>query len=140
MEQRHFIRTAQLQALLDSLRACGYRCIGPRVRDGAIVFDTVTDIDQLPRGVNDIQEPGRYSLQQGSSDRYFDWANGPQALKPNAMSTTGTPIATTRPWIRCSPMSIFLSFPAHLPKLSQEVARFGRPCAPCSGPGPGSQP
>ncbi|MDH5612827.1 MAG: 4Fe-4S dicluster domain-containing protein [Gammaproteobacteria bacterium] len=78
----HFIQSDQLQKLLDNLLANGYVCIGPQVRDGAIIYDEINSTKQLPRGVTDTQAPGSYTLNNNSSDKYFDWANGPQAIKP----------------------------------------------------------
>lgn len=52
------------------------------MRDGAIVFDEITSIEQLPQGINDSQAPGSYSLETTDSTQYFNWANGPQAIKP----------------------------------------------------------
>lgn len=77
-----FLPRDRLQALLDVLHDDGYRCIGPQVRDSAIVYDTVTSANQFPRGVRDTQAPGCYSLTEFDSTRVFAWANGPQALKP----------------------------------------------------------
>ncbi|OUD15587.1 4Fe-4S dicluster domain-containing protein [Thioflexithrix psekupsensis] len=77
-----FLARDHLQSLLDVLIRSGYRCLGPQIRDGAIVFDTLTLVSQLPRGVRDQQSPGRYQLTDSDDPRYFLWANGPQALKP----------------------------------------------------------
>ena len=42
-----------------SLRAeQGYELIGPTVRDGAIVLDRIDGVDDLPRGVREMQGPG----------------------------------------------------------------------------------
>jgi sulfhydrogenase subunit beta (sulfur reductase) len=84
--RHHFFLTDHLQQLLDQLHQAGYTCIGPQVRDGAIVYDPVTSVEQLPRGVNDEQAPGSYSLNRHPSAKYFDWANGPQAIKPYLFS------------------------------------------------------
>ena len=80
--QRYYFQSAQLQQLLDNLLSKGYTCIGPQVRDGAIIYDELASIEQLPRGVNDKQAPGSYTLINGTSSKFFDWANGPQAIKP----------------------------------------------------------
>lgn len=77
-----FLPHGELQTLLDGLQAAGYHCIGPIVRDGAIVFDDVSSVDALPQGVTETQAPGEYRLTHTDSPRYFAWANGPQALKP----------------------------------------------------------
>ncbi len=77
-----FLPRAGLQALLDALHQSGYRCIGPQVRDEAIVYDTLGKATDLPQGVRDRQAPGRYRLEKMTRPRNFSWANGPQALKP----------------------------------------------------------
>ncbi|BAV34416.1 cytochrome C [Sulfuricaulis limicola] len=77
-----FLPRAWIQALLDALHRAGYRCVGPQVRDGAIVYDTLDRAGALPQGVRDRQGPGQYRLETTASPRYFSWANGPQALKP----------------------------------------------------------
>lgn len=79
---RNFLPRERFQALPDALRAQGYRCIGPQLRDGAIVYDVLSDVNNLPRGVRDLQSPGEYRLEKSASPRCFAWANGPQALKP----------------------------------------------------------
>jgi ferredoxin len=77
-----FLPRANCQALFDGLQRAGYRCIGPQVRDGAIVYESIDSVAQLPRGITTEQGPGYYRLRQGQSDRCFAWSNGPQALKP----------------------------------------------------------
>ena len=79
---QHFFQTDQLQNLLDKLQDAGYTCVGPQVRDGAIIYDEINSIEQLPRGISDEQQPGSYSLNSNHSTKFFDWANGPQAIKP----------------------------------------------------------
>ena len=77
-----FIPRSGLQDLLNALQGEGYRCIGPTVREGAIVFDEIDSVTSLPQGITETQAPGSYRLKQSESPRYFAWANGPQALKP----------------------------------------------------------
>ena len=72
----------QIQLLIDELQIAGYRCVGPQVRDGAIVYHTLEDCSQLPKGVSESQSPGHYQLTESNNGRYFSWANGPQAIKP----------------------------------------------------------
>ena len=76
------LRREQFQQFLELLVGQGYRCVGPRVRDGAIVFDELTAVDHLPTGMVDDQAPGRYRLRDTGSSRWFEWATGPQAIKP----------------------------------------------------------
>ncbi|MCK7580124.1 MAG: sulfite reductase subunit A [Chromatiales bacterium] len=82
MNETGFLERAGLGRLLAVLTEAGYDCIGPQVRDGAILYERLTDVAQLPRGVNDRQQPGSYRLAHGDGPRQFAWANGPQALKP----------------------------------------------------------
>lgn len=77
-----FLPHNELQSLLDGLQGAGYRCIGPTIRDEAIVFDDLSSVSALPQGITETQAPGEYRLTQTDSPRYFAWANGPQALKP----------------------------------------------------------
>ncbi|MGW8248832.1 MAG: 4Fe-4S dicluster domain-containing protein [Acidiferrobacterales bacterium] len=77
-----FLPRADLQKLLEALQQAGYHCIGPQLRDGTIVYDTLANVGQLPQGVRDRQTPGAYQLDPSDSPRRFHWANGPQALKP----------------------------------------------------------
>jgi sulfhydrogenase subunit beta (sulfur reductase) len=82
MEQGRFLARKDFQTLIDALLGAGYQCIGPQVRDGAIVYDHLSRAEQLPVGVGDQQIPGQYQLTTSNSQRWFAWANGPQALKP----------------------------------------------------------
>jgi len=82
MPAPEFLPRASFARLLDVLTQAGYRCIGPQLRDGAIVYDRLPDVQSLPRGVHDSQAPGSYRVTQDESPRCFAWANGPQALKP----------------------------------------------------------
>lgn len=82
----HYFKTEKLQELLNILQDGGYACIGPMVKDGAIIYDEISSVEQLPRGINDAQKPGSYSLSTKNGSKYFDWANGPQATKPLTFS------------------------------------------------------
>jgi sulfhydrogenase subunit beta (sulfur reductase) len=77
-----FLPRTALARLLDVLTQAGYCCIGPQVRDGAIVYDTLRAVQDLPHGVHDRQAPGSYRIEASDSPRSFAWATGPQALKP----------------------------------------------------------
>ena len=79
-----FLARRDLQALIDLLHGRGYRCLGPQVRDGAIVLDALESVDALPRGVRDVQAPGRYRLEKIDDERLFAWANPAQGLRPLA--------------------------------------------------------
>jgi len=85
-EEAGFLPIAQLSLLVTKLMALGYRCLGPTVENGAIVMRELDAPDGLPRGLQAAQAPGRYQLTRDPLNRYFAWANGPQAIKPLAFA------------------------------------------------------
>jgi sulfhydrogenase subunit beta (sulfur reductase) len=70
-----------LQALIDALADRGYQVLGPAVRDGAIVYDKIARIQELPAGWTDHQEAGRYRLERRDDGALFGFAVGPQSWK-----------------------------------------------------------
>ena len=78
----YFLPHAAIARFIDALQQAGYSCIGPQVRDGAIVYDVLDHADQLPWGMRDHQSPGEYRLEKISEQKAFAFANGPQAIKP----------------------------------------------------------
>jgi ferredoxin len=70
-----------LQALCDALKKRGYRVIGPTLRDGAIVYDDIAGIVDLPQGWGDEQDGGHYRLQKRGDDALFGFAVGPHSWK-----------------------------------------------------------
>ncbi len=70
-----------LQALLDALIARGYTVVGPTVRDGAIVYDEVDTVGELPVGVTDSQDAGSYRLSKREDAAVFGYAVGPHSWK-----------------------------------------------------------
>lgn len=75
------IDKADFQALIDVLHVKGYRVIAPIVRDGAIEYDEVSSIAELPVGWTDQQEAGSYRLKQRDDDALFGYNVGPQSWK-----------------------------------------------------------
>src|SRR6516225_7964368 len=72
---------AGLQSLFEVLKSLGYRLVGPRVRDGAIVYDELASINALPAGWSDEQEGGKYRLRKRDDDALFGYAVGPHSWK-----------------------------------------------------------
>ncbi len=77
-----FLPHHKLQNLIEILQRLGFVCVGPQVKDGAIIYDTLNNADQLPWGIRDHQAPGEYTLEQISEIKAFAFSNGPQAIKP----------------------------------------------------------
>ncbi|MFC5581130.1 4Fe-4S dicluster domain-containing protein [Rhodanobacter terrae] len=75
------ISRAALQELIDALAARRYQVMGPTVRDGAIVYDRIAGVADLPVGWTDEQEAGRYRLQRRGDDALFGFAVGPHSWK-----------------------------------------------------------
>lgn len=68
-----------LAQLIERLRTSGRRVIGPTVRDGAIVYDELTSLEDLPRGWTDRQAPGSYRLERRDDDALFGYVVGPHS-------------------------------------------------------------
>jgi sulfhydrogenase subunit beta (sulfur reductase) len=81
IEARGTLDRAGLDALLAELVRQGYQVVGPRVRDGAIVYDRIASLAELPRGTGDEQAPGRYRLVKRGDEALFGYAVGPHAWK-----------------------------------------------------------
>lgn len=67
--------------LIGLLENRGYTVIGPTVRDGAIVYDRIASVADLPEGWRDLQEPGRYRLERRGDRALFGYVVGPQSWK-----------------------------------------------------------
>lgn len=70
-----------LEVLVRMLSARGYRVLGPKVRDGAIVYDDLGSAAELPIGWTDVQAPGRYRVERRDDDARFGYAVGPHSWK-----------------------------------------------------------
>ena len=83
MGERPQVRLAadQLEKLIQSLRSRGYQTLGPKVRDGAVVYEEIEQSRDLPRGQTDEQEAGSYRLKPRTDEALFGYAVGPQSWK-----------------------------------------------------------
>jgi sulfhydrogenase subunit beta (sulfur reductase) len=75
------IEHAGLRGLFEVLKANGYQPVGPRLRDGAIVYDELDSIDDLPAGWTDEQDGGKYRLKKREDAALFGYAVGPHSWK-----------------------------------------------------------
>jgi len=73
---------SSLDDLIALLQGDGYRVLGPIARDGGLSFDEVRRTADLPVGLRDTQEPGRYRLVSGTPGEVFGVINGAGSLKP----------------------------------------------------------
>lgn len=81
MVESRVISVEGFGALIAVLCAGGYRVLGPKVRDQAIVYDDIDTIDDLPRGWTDHQDGGHYRLSRREDDALFGYVVGPQSWK-----------------------------------------------------------
>jgi sulfhydrogenase subunit beta (sulfur reductase) len=73
---------AKLEDLIALLWREGFKVLGPVARDGSIAFDEVRQVSDLPVGLRESQEPGRYRLETGNAGEVFGVVNGAGSLKP----------------------------------------------------------
>jgi NAD(P)H-flavin reductase len=76
-----WLASGDLGALIDALRSDGRAVIGPRVEDGAIVYDEIASAADLPIGWHDEQAPGQYRIARDGGERAFGYAVGPTSWK-----------------------------------------------------------
>ena len=82
MTTRRFVLESKgLQQLFDVLKRRGYSLVGPTIREGAIVYDHVLSVADLPVGWTDEQHEGIYRLRKSNHEIIFDYAGGPQSWK-----------------------------------------------------------
>jgi len=70
-----------VQFLLSALQKRGYICIGPAVRDGAVVYQEIQSERDLPIGYTDEQDGGTYRLKKRNDEARFGYTVGPQSWK-----------------------------------------------------------
>ncbi|MBI4327510.1 MAG: 4Fe-4S dicluster domain-containing protein [Chloroflexi bacterium] len=75
------VERADLPRLFHVLRKEGYQLLGPTVREGAIIYDEVTSLDNLPTGYTDEQQGGVYCLSRRKDQALFGYAVGPHSWK-----------------------------------------------------------
>ena len=83
-----------LASVLNQLRDHNYTLIGPKIKEGAILYEEISGFEDLPVGWVDVQEPGSYRLENNGSGRFFDFVVGPnswkQYLYPNGIELFAT--------------------------------------------------
>src|SRR5512144_1341963 len=67
--------------MIAALSDAGYQVIGPTLRDGAVVYETLQTAAGLPWGWSDQQDGGSYRLVKSGRNAAFDYVVGPQSWK-----------------------------------------------------------
>ncbi len=75
------IERQNFQRLLDVLKNQGYQLRGPTVREGAIVYDEINLVKDLPEGWTDVQDKASYRLQKRDDKALFGYVVGPHSWK-----------------------------------------------------------
>ena len=70
-----------LNNLIYNLIKDGYDVIGPVIKDGVILLDSIKDLKRHPAGVTDLQAPGKYRTEKIQENRIFGFNNGPDSWK-----------------------------------------------------------
>ncbi|MCC5793243.1 MAG: 4Fe-4S dicluster domain-containing protein [Chromatiales bacterium] len=107
MKKREEVRTLPedgLERLIGLVRSRGYCLVGPTLRDGAIVYDEISAVSDLPAGWTDEQEAGRYRVKAREDAAAFGYNLGPHSWKrflypprTQLWQTTPTGEATLQP-------------------------------------------
>ena len=75
------VEREHVQTLFDALVQRGYKVLGPTLRDGAIVYDELTSMTDLPAGWTDEQDGGTYRLKKRGDQALFGYTVGPHSWK-----------------------------------------------------------
>lgn len=80
-QQLDFLPKSGLAPMIEHLRKEGYTVLGPGLADGVVSLRTLRTVGDLARGLRDEQSPGRYRIQKGDPDLYFQHVVGPDSPK-----------------------------------------------------------
>jgi ferredoxin len=79
--EKLIIDKENLHKLIESLKGSEYTVVAPTMRDGAIVYDEISGLHELPIGWSDEQDGGTYRLQRRKDEAYFGFNVGPHSWK-----------------------------------------------------------
>lgn len=77
----YVLERQNLQHLIDVLVEKGYCVVGPTRQEGAIVYEEIETVDELPIGWRDEQNNGTYRLIKADQDVVFGYTLSPQSWK-----------------------------------------------------------
>ncbi|HTT33330.1 MAG TPA: 4Fe-4S dicluster domain-containing protein [Methylomirabilota bacterium] len=81
MPENLVLAREHLQGLFNALKTRDYQVLGPTVRDGAIVYDELNSVEELPIGWTDEQQGGSYRLKKRNDRACFGYVVGPHSWK-----------------------------------------------------------
>jgi sulfhydrogenase subunit beta (sulfur reductase) len=75
------LERADFGSLFEALAGEGYAVVGPTARDGAIVYEELGGVEDLPAGWTDEQDGGSYRLRRREDEALFGHNVGPNSWK-----------------------------------------------------------
>lgn len=75
------IDKSSLEKILEALKSDGYTLIGPRLREGSVIYDEIQGISDLPAGWTDEQKAGYYRTIKRNDEALFGYVVGPHSWK-----------------------------------------------------------
>jgi len=75
------LERTEFQAFLELLHSQGYDTIGPTIRGDAVIYDTISSVDDFPIGWMDRQDKGKYRLARHKKKMLFACTVGPHSWK-----------------------------------------------------------
>ncbi len=78
---KYRINTKQLSFIFNYLTESQFQNIGPKFRDGAVMLDHLSSLDEIPRGCYEDTGKGSYRLARNKDGSFFQYTLGPQSFK-----------------------------------------------------------
>ena len=75
------ISKPQLDTIFTALTGLGYQLEGPQIKDFSVVLGPIHSLEDLPKGYQSQEEPGKYTLTSNGKENYFDVTSGSQTWK-----------------------------------------------------------
>jgi sulfhydrogenase subunit beta (sulfur reductase) len=79
--QRKYLPKSEMEALVTRLQHGGRTLLGPKLVDGVVSLRPIHSTADLPRGIRDEQNAGRYRTTAGDPELYFQSVVGPEGPK-----------------------------------------------------------
>lgn len=89
------LQQQDLQSLFTALQQFGYELVGLTIREGAIVYDTLRSVEDLPTGWTDEQAGGAYRLKRRNDQALLCCRSA--FLEEILVSATNSTVASREP-------------------------------------------
>ena len=78
---RFVVLSKDFPSIFIALTKAGFKIVGPKADNGAILYDYISSINDLPAGISDSQQPAGYALHEDNNKLLFNYNAGPNAWK-----------------------------------------------------------